>query len=290
MRFYKYFTPEASTAVLGNGTLKWSSPRLFNDPFEFPTAMDFSFKGEVIAEALMDELVRLAYDPDEPKGNPKNQFIVLSNMARRNPNKRSAEEFRRFMAPATKESMVRFEQGLAERREFLRRFRDEFAVLCLSEKNDDLLMWAHYAKNHTGCVLQLRCLPGYDRPICAAKKVNYVPTYPLIATLDGYVKHLTGQSELDYDILFEIFAFTKSLHWKYEAEWRCVSQLRDRGAGFDYDPLIPDQLEAIYIGSRATEEYRNTLLAEVQSRYSETKVYQASVDIQSYTMCFEKIR
>jgi hypothetical protein len=289
VRFFKYFNPDASLAVLDTSTLKWTSPRLFNDPFEFPNAMDFSFKGEEIGGALMNELIRLAYGPDEPIGNPANQFILLTQMSRRNPRRGNVEEFRRFMEPATQETIKRFEQSQEDMRQFLRKFRNEFAVLCLSEKHDNLLMWSHYAKDHTGCVFQLRCLPDLDRPICAAQKVNYVPDYPLLASLEQYVKHLTGQSELDYDHLFEIFGFTKSLHWKYEAEWRCVSKLRDMNTGFDFAPLIPEELEAIYIGCRAIDEYKEKLLRLVQRNFPETRLFQSQVHIQNYGLYFEEL-
>lgn len=86
VKFYKYLSPEAAASVLDNGTLKWSSPKLFNDPFDFPYEMDFSFDGNQLAEALTNELVRLAYGPDEPSGNMDNPLFLMSMITRRNPN------------------------------------------------------------------------------------------------------------------------------------------------------------------------------------------------------------
>lgn len=40
--------------------------------------MDFSFTGEKIAEALTDELVKMAYGHEEPIGDPNNEFIRAS--------------------------------------------------------------------------------------------------------------------------------------------------------------------------------------------------------------------
>jgi hypothetical protein len=86
-----------------------------------------------------------------------------------------------------------------------------------------------------GCVFKFKCLPEYDRPLCAAVEVNYQEQYPLIADLPTYVKHLTGQVTLDYDNLFKVFASTKSSHWSYEKEWRCVSTLNiSKTIGCDY--------------------------------------------------------
>src|SRR5690606_20903030 len=107
---------------------------------------------------------------------------------------------------------------------------------------------------------------------------------------DEYVKHLTGQSKIDYDNLFEIFAFTKSLHWVYEDEWRCVLSLRDHRAGYDYKSFIPEELEAVYIGYRATQELRDSLCNLLRERYPGTNVFSSSVNIQDYSMVFNEIR
>lgn len=290
VRFFKYLSPEAALASMENGTMKWASPRLFNDPFDFPVAMDFTFTGQEIAEALTDELVRMAYGPDEPIGDPNNEFIRASLLNRKLLNGPSAEEFRAFMSEANAESVQRFEEGQIQRRRFLSEFRNQFAVFCVSAKRDDLLMWAHYSKDHTGCVFQFRCLPELDRPLCAAQKVNYVENYPLLGSLDEYVKHLTGQSEIDYDNLFEIFAFTKSLRWSYEDEWRCVSQLHDRGTGYDYEPFIQEELESVYIGHRAAPGYRDAICDLLREQYPNTKAFSSDVNIQDYSMVFNEIR
>lgn len=290
VRFFKYVSPESAIASMESGTMRWSSPRLFNDPFDFPVSMDFMFTGEELAEALTDELVKMAYGPDEPIGDPNNEFIRASLLNRRLKNRPTAEEFRVFMSEANAESVRRFQDGQIQRRRFLSEFRNQFAVFCVSAKRDDLLMWAHYSKDHTGCVFQFRCLPEFDRPLCAAQKVDYVEKYPLIGSLDEYVKHLTGQSEIDYDNLFEIFAFTKSQHWAYEDEWRCVSQLRDHKVGFDYEPFIPEEFEAVYIGHRASQEHRDSICNLLRERYPNTSAFSSGVNIQDYSMVFREIR
>lgn len=289
IRFYKYFSTDGSIASLNNMTLKWSIPNAFNDPFEFPGAMDFRFDGQQLAGALLDGLVEMVYGPNEPKGNPNHPFILASRLARSNPSRPPVENFRAQMAQASEETVRRFEQGLNERRQFLREFRRNFSVLCLSENRDSLLMWAHYAQDHKGCVFQLRCLPEQDRPICAAKKVNYVEEYPVISDIDAYIKHLTGQVELNYEKLFEIFAFTKSSHWAYESEWRCVSRLRDVKSGVDFDPLFPDELEAIYLGCRSEPDYIDNVVELVHKNTPNTKIYKAVPNIQNYTMRFTEL-
>jgi len=288
VRFFKYMSPEAAISALKYGTMRWSSPKLFNDPFDFPVSMDFAFTGEDIAKALTDELVRMTYDSEEPIGDPNNQFMRASRLNRRIKNRPPVEKFKEFMAEANAETIKHFEDSQIQRREFLSQFRNQFAVFCVSEKKDDLLMWAHYAKDHTGVVFQFRCLPELARPLCAAAKVNYVRSYPLIGSLEEYVKHLTGQLEINYDHLFRIFSFTKSCHWAYEEEWRCVSRLHDREAGFDYKPFLPEEFEAIYIGHRALQEHKDLILNRLSESYPNTKLFFSKINIQDYSMAFHE--
>jgi hypothetical protein len=288
VKFYKYLSPEASVSVLENRTLKWSLPKLFNDPFDFPTEIDFSFSGDELTKALMDELVKFAYGPEEPDGDVNNPLFAMSMVARHNPKNPSEEIFRKFMVPADIDCAEIYKKMQYEQRAFYKDFRDRFAVLCVSKKYNDLLMWAHYGKDHSGCVLKLRCIP--ERPLCMAKEVKYEPKYPLRGNLQDYVKHLTGQIELDYDNLFTVFAFTKSEHWAYEEEWRCISLLKDREAGFDYDPLIPEELEAVYLGCRSEEPFKNKIIDVIIKQFPDTHVYQTYADVQNYGLKFEQIR
>ena len=121
------------------------------------------------------------------------------------------------------------------------------------------------------------------------KLEEYLDKYPLLVSLDEYVKHLTGQSEFNYNNLFEIFAFTKSRHWVNEDEWRCVLQLQDHRAGFDYKPFIPEELEAVYIGHRTSQEHRDCILNALREKYPNTSRYSSRVNIQDYSMVFREI-
>ena len=111
VKFYKYLSPEASVSILKNKTLKWSSPKLFNDPFDLPSEIDFSFDGDELADALIEEMVRLAYGPDEPAGNIEHPFFAVSMMTRRNSDKPGEDVFRRDMAPSMRDAAHGFKQG-----------------------------------------------------------------------------------------------------------------------------------------------------------------------------------
>jgi hypothetical protein len=53
---------------------------------------------------------------------------------------------------------------------FLKRLHEEVGVLCFSEKYDNILMWSHYAKSHTGLCVEF----SRSQYLRFALKVQYV--------------------------------------------------------------------------------------------------------------------
>jgi hypothetical protein len=288
--FYKYLSPEGALATLEQQSLKWACPTSFNDPFDFPTNVDFKFSPQELSSSLIEEIVRLAYGKDEPVGDRNNEFFRMGLAARQKTNKPSEAEARKHFEDESQELIEEFPRVLEDRRRAFSTFREEYSVLCLSSTHNNLLMWAHYCFNHQGCVFALRCLPELDNPIRAAKEVSYLDSYPVFATSEELAKQATGQHDLDYDQLLHHFFYSKSSHWAYEAEWRCVCPLQNREAGFDLIPLIPEELETIYIGCNATPEFKQKVLVTVAAMSPHTQVYQAKPDIQNYALVFEKLR
>lgn len=189
------------------------------------------------------------------------------------------------------ETVQRFQFGLSKIREYWEYFRTNTRLFCVSEVNDDILMWAHYAENHEGAVVKLRCLCDQDRPLCAAIQVNYRDEYPLISKLEKYVKHLTGQDKLNYDNLFREFLSTKSTHWRYEREWRCVGWKNEGSEGlFHYETIIPEELEAIYLGCRINSTDEQELIHILDDNFPDTEIYRAKTVEQKFKIQFEKIR
>jgi hypothetical protein len=289
VKFYKYLTPSSSIAALRNQTLKWSSPNLFDDPFEFPNEFHFSFSGEELAAALLDEIVSLAFGEQQPEVDPNHPFFAVLMEAWRNRRKSSKEQFRAYMGDSRRDIAVRLDFGKARLSAMYKAFKDNLAVFCVSKLHDDLLMWSQYTHYHTGCVLAFKCLPEYDRPLCTALEVQYREEYPLISDIRTYVRHLTGQVKIDYDSLFKMFAFTKSAHWSYEKEWRCVGMLKDKKTGYDFDPLMPEELEAVYLGCQIHPETEKEILELLNREYERTPVYRAMMAEQRYALEFKRI-
>lgn len=288
--FYKYLSPTSSIAVLKNRTLKWSNARLFNDPFDMPIDTSYAFDGPSLATALIDELARLSFGDEEPKGDASNLCFAACLLTRRAREHGATEdELRKALTDCVDEISGSFPNLLQRYEAHLNATRDSLALLCVSKTNESLLMWSHYAKDHTGCVLGLRCRPDLDRPLCAVKPVEYLREFPLRATLPEYVKHLSGQGEIDEAIVFQRFAFAKGADWHYEQEWRGMSELHDRDNGYDFHSLVAEELDTVYLGAKIDHKIREQLLALLKRQYPNTKIVQARLFRQRYALEFEGV-
>lgn len=111
-------------------------------------------------------------------------------------------------------------------------------VGCLSECNDSILMWSHYADNHRGICIE------YDLTNSIHQKL-----YPVIYT------HLPIDcSNLeDPDLAWLVSILDKYDIWKYEKEWRIVFDAPREQVRVDF-PGIPKP-KAIYLGAHFLQNW-----------------------------------
>jgi len=94
-----------------------------------------------------------------------------------------------------------------------------YSVCCFSEKKDNLLMWAHYARSYTGVVIGFsNAITYWEPPI---QRVNY-KSETVKAPQDFTSKNIES---LPVAIQKRILV-TKADCWAYEEEWRCVKESR----------------------------------------------------------------
>lgn len=92
-------------------------------------------------------------------------------------------------------------------------------TLCLSRKNDSILMWAHYASNHQGICLSFKA-DYFEENLGFYFDSEFLPLYKVKYTrkLPGPMNLITmGMSENTIN-----FFITKYSDWKYEEEWRLL--------------------------------------------------------------------
>lgn len=162
--------------------------------------------------------------------------------------------------------------------DYMKYFRFEMPLVCLSESYNDILMWSHYADNHKGFVIEydtdtlrtdcMCCPNGKNNKNCIEWK--QVMLLPILYTNERY-----DATNFIYDnVLMSIFNRVGLLNvwnsaddfaqykiniykhesWSYEKEWR-LQLYRTNGEKF-----INAKPIAVYLGCRISKCYEDILV------------------------------
>lgn len=166
---YKYWPYKSAIRFLTNLQIKYSCCREFNDPFEGRYGL--------IGNSSREE---------------KNRFLLsfLKNISISECDMISDDEIKQMMDKIICESI------------------ENVGVFCLSEKNDNMLMWAHYAHEHEGVCLKFDLLSD-TAAFSSLHKVIYSTEY------------------LNFNVMTETSLINKilvhkSVDWMYEREYRVM--------------------------------------------------------------------
>ena len=189
VRLYKYrslATAEdvaRTEATVLHSHVYLASPNEFNDPFEFAFRADFE-GDEATKRVFFEAQVRERY-PGWSSDRQRDAVEIYLDAARRG-DPSANERFFRGRIRSTLNSLA--------------------AILSLTTRPDDILMWAHYADAHRGICLGFA--PGCFEE---AKPVQYSDTLPVVPVFSATEEHMHQ------------ICMTKSGHWRYEEEWRVVT-------------------------------------------------------------------
>lgn len=179
---YKYLSIENAIKALRNGTMRFSSPLAFNDPFE----LDLSFVD--IHIDLEEKRMKLSNAVASRYNDPS----LLSEYV----NSYTEQEFYNADLSAIKA------------------MKDNALILCTSRINNNSLMWSHYANKHTGICIGIRMPTFYEAEdgMMLTMNMNYVDKINKLRLLSG---DFTDRSYALYT-----WITTKSKIWEYEQEVR----------------------------------------------------------------------
>lgn len=177
-------------------------------------------------------------------------------------------------------------------------------VACFSTVSDDLLMWAHYAANHTGICI------GFDSshtPFSTARAVEYAQERPRIPSI-----RVLQEDEL----LVRNVLLRKSEHWAYEKEWRAVKRpirqeeidyysdlvqedysradeiadvlASEGGPGmYEFDPTA---VRRIYLGARMPRDAKNQLIEIIRTAGAHIRIFEMQLDPRYFLLNRVKVR
>jgi len=286
--FYKYVTPAVAKIVLATRKLRWSSPLLFNDPFDVTQELRLNFDEAKLNAALTDRVTSLMEQGDL---SDSVKYPILSPLlraaSRATPETRRAKaaKLRQYIGTSASAQI----QSFTPLKEVWKKMVPTFRVLCLSEVHDVTCMWLHYADGYKGVVLEFSALDELDSAFLMARLVIYQDTPPAITDVDAWVNCLLGRG-VTYRELFNEYLYAKTAPWSYEKEWRIVSAARPGESGLfgDYE-FRPHELTGIYFGPKCSAGDRSDLLALLAHGLEHVRAHDAILDSQQARIAFRAI-
>lgn len=233
---YKYCKMSKYTeAIFVKNELYFAPPAKFNDPFD--TRINYVMEGNRHTVELFIKKILKKYT----EFDKKRRRAILKN-------------------PSLKQDYL---IGLYNQSDS---HRTEIGILSLTIKNDNILMWAHYAENNTGFCL---IFDGTNEFFSKSIPVNYDKKLLVINVLkkpDNYT--------------MEDMILTKSEDWEYEQEWRIVKTPSLGGPGVRKFP--EESLKGIIFGCDMKSKDKEKILSWCNTRKYKPKLYNAEPKKEEY--------
>mgnify|MGYP000913345818 CR=1 FL=1 len=248
-RLYKY-VPFSDLALrnLKRQSVYFSSPRNFNDPY------DCAITAEI--QELTDEQLEVFKSyfliREETSVELKNELTQYTNSDLREKLRRVVDE----VITTQKDNFI-----------------SKCGITCLSEINDDLLMWSHYGGRYKGFCLEFDT--NYE-PFNKSKKVTYSEYMPKLNPLPFII------GEID-DQFFDLFCL-KSKSWIYEKEWRVFHV--QAGTLFTYPPKA---LTGIYLGPDMEQDCLEIIALIIGGQNPDVKLYRGKRSNELFKVEFEQV-
>lgn len=157
---------------------------------------------------------------------------------------------------------------------------DRIKVGCLSSKNDNTLMWSHYADKHKGICIEYNISKIFIDNNSTIRKVNYDKN--MVEEKMDYIKRFSDIKIGDKNItkLLELF-YIKSKEWEYEDEYRILYY--DATANSNGITMkLP--IKSIYFGTETSEEDKKLIydiiknINMTKTKNHKIKIYESKFD------------
>ena len=216
-------------------------PEAFNDPFDC-SLVPGRTKTTVDLQHQLIQIIGELYDPEEAE-------VQAREIKKRNESK-----------PVTEIEDKSLSRHLEEAK--------DLGIFSLSEKNDSILMWSHYADDHKGFCIEFERRDQKENFLShfMCRRVQYSTRYP---DLNRVLESL--------DVNF----YSKAKDWNYEAEWRLVTKTGNIAL-----PL-PAPISSIIFGMRASD--RNMATVQNFLKKENVSYYQAVRKPGEYALEIRKI-
>ena len=282
--FYKYFTAGTLRKILETRRFRWSSPRVFNDPFDHLFQISMEDDPRSLREWFISECERNIFGAEEPDIPHPCMHSGMLLMLRKYSPRLSRSEVLSELGHGFDEGVIRSEEYLRSVKRTWEEAIRTARIFCVSEEPNNFLMWAHYAGQHSGAVVEIRCIEDLDTPLCAARKVEYRTRMPKLGSNREILLNALGLApEPSNEKLYHDLAFVKSDHWSYENEWRCITYRNEEGLYSDYK-FYPQEIATVYLGCRIQADDKIEILSLLRSGFAHARVSLMQVDYSEYRL------
>ncbi len=268
---------ETARKVLLTGRLRWSSPLLFNDPFDVPRDIAHGFSHDDIARASADLLNHYLDHPPEDLSDFDDKLRQLLTIARAG----FPPDLREQMRSAIYETIETLQPkgALQALRDHWNAVVPTLRILCLAESPDHVAMWNHYADRYRGVVLGLKCNDTTDNFLLVAEPIEYQETKPDVYTDHGLAKLMCMKGMAAARAMNRMATLTKSDDWRYEREWRIVDYADKGDTGqFTDRSFAQDDLSHIYLGPLIPEHDLHHIIGLAKS-YPNVRVFRTKIGL-----------
>lgn len=271
---FKYLHSER-TDVLANGTIRFSSPKVLNDPFELKPYISALAPSSYIQSGFDQLLPKILEEEYEKLPITIRAKVPFSDYLR----------FAKERLPLAKAGMAKLiDMTLPMIRGVVsQKFEELMGILCLTESPTNLLMWAHYADSHQGFVIEFDPeSPFFDQRIDPddelrhIRKVIYCDERPSVML-----------SEIEDFLPF----LTKGNDWSYECEWRMIlpltnaSQVIGSGStGLHLFEFPKSAIRSVIFGCRMTDSKKAEIrrILYDNNEYSHIRCVETKIDEKHY--------
>lgn len=223
--------------IIEQNSMWFSSPVNFNDPFDCKVNLENDYNENQIKEFLINHQNYTEFKTD----------LVINHLEK---------------------------EGFIEilNRTIIENIKSKY-ICCFAKSKEDLLMWSHYSKGHTGVCLKFDLLEDLDF-FTFIQKVNYSNDYPKI----DYLKD-------SKNALSKILG-TKSKHWEYEQEYRVI-KIHANNNRFQFNKK---SLIEITFGCNTQKDKIISIIELAKSSgYGHLKFSKAITDSTDFKLNFEQI-
>lgn len=238
--FYKHITVDANNYVFGifdNNELKYNYAVNFNDPYD--TASRFNLNLDNIPKNHIESTLGEKISDEEWPAIKEAFTLHLGEVK-----KTIKPQFDKIISDAQKKT----------------------PITCFNAHPLSILMWSHYAQNHSGFMLEFKIPKDYSSKLMLLP-IEYSNELPEIDLDFEKIQRISESDDINFDFVKKLLLH-KAKCWSYEKEYRAFGEndlSKNNPLLIKFDPHL---LSSVVIGTKFKETGKFDLLTQKLSDFN----------------------